>query len=206
MYVYTMESVNLVAGQHDAGENQPGTSTYLTLRQLKLPNMEENYVEHVGGGAIAAVEFFTHINKLECTFTLAGWQPRVMGLLAKGNISREAQSYTAYGVIREQRTGAPMRATAFMQGRLGAVNPGAFRKGDLMEHDFALKGITHYELRIEEITSPNGSTRQERLMYYWDYFENALVVDGVSVFQRENAIMGIFNTVGGVTDTVNQNL
>lgn len=196
MYVYTMESVNLVAGNHNAGENQPGTSTYLTLRQLKLPNLEENYVEHVGGGAIAAVEFFTHMNRLEATFTLAGWQPRVMGLLARGNISREAQRYTAYGVIREQRTGAAMKAEATMWGRLGAVNPGAFRKGDLMEHDYTIKGITHYELRVEEIISPDGSQRQMTQMFYWDYYENALVVDGVSVFQRENALMGIFNTVG----------
>ncbi len=195
-YVYTMESVNLVAGNHDAGENQPGTSTYLTLRQLKLPNMEENYVEHVGGGAIAAIEFFTHINRLECTFTLAGWQPRVMGLLAKGNISREAQRYAAYGVIREQRTGAAMKSVAHIWGRLGAVNPGAFRKGDLMEHDFTIKGITHYELLVEEIVSPDGSQRQMTQLYYWDYFENQLVVDGVPVFEQENAIMGLFGSVG----------
>jgi phage tail tube protein FII len=163
---------------------------------LKLPNLEENYVEHVGGGAIAAVEFFTHINRLEATFTLAGWQPRVMGLLAQGNISREAQRYTAYGVIREQRTGTPMKAEAKMWGRLGAVNPGAFRKGDLMEHDFTIKGITHYELLVEELISPDGSQRQMTQLYYWDYFDNQLVVDGQPVFERENALLGLFNVVG----------
>ncbi|RZN24760.1 phage major tail tube protein [Bradyrhizobium sp. Leo121] len=116
MYVYTMESVNLVCGDNDAGQNQPGTATFLTLRQLKLPNLEENYVEHVAGGAIAAIEVFTHINRLEATFTLAGWQPRVMGLLARGNASRQAQRYTAHGVIREQRTGKPMKATGILWG------------------------------------------------------------------------------------------
>lgn len=196
MYIYTMESVNLVCGDHDAGENQPGTATYLTLRQLKLPNIEENYVEHVGGGAIAAVEFYTHINRLECAFTLAGWQPRVMGLLGQANSSRQAQRFTANGVIREQRTGTPMRAQAIMFGRLGAVNPGQFRRGDLMEHDFTIKGIVHYELAVEEVTSSDGSQTAMTQMYYYDYFENTLIVDGVNVYGLENGLLGLSNVVG----------
>lgn len=196
MYLYTMESVNLICGDNNAGQAQPGTSTYLSLRQLKLPNVEENYVEHAAGGAIAAVEFFTHINRLECTFTLAGWQPRVMGLLARGNASREAQRYTAHGVLREQRTGKPMKSLATIWGRLGAVNPTAFRRGDLMEHEFAIKGIMHYELAMEETL---GSMTQ---IFYWDYFENRLIVDGFNVFGAENAMLAIAaDQVGALDET-----
>lgn len=194
MYIYTMESANLVCGDNNAGEAQPGTSTYLTLRQLKLPNMEENYVEHVAGGAIAGIEIFTHMNRLEATFTLAGWQPRVMGLLARGNQSREAQRYTAHGVIREQRTGRPMKALATMWGRLGAANPTAFRRGDLMEHEFSIKGITHYELAMQEAA---GAMTQ---IYYWDYFENRLVVDGFNVYAQENAMLGLATDLSGSVD------
>jgi phage tail tube protein FII len=185
MYVYTMEAVNLICGDNDQGESQPGHATYLTLRQLQLPKLEENYVEHVAGGSVMAFEVFTHMNRLEATFTLAGIQPRVIGLLGRGNSSRAAQRYTAHGVVREQRTGKPMKATAILWGRLGSASPSAFRRGDLLEHEFAIKGISHYELLMEEVT---GTVSQ---LIYWDYFTNALVVDGVDVYGYENGMLGI---------------
>lgn len=200
MYIYTLESVNLVCGDNEAGQSQPGAATYLTLRQMKLPNMEENYVEHNPGGGIAAIEIFTHINRLESTFTLAGWQPRIMGLLARGNASRQAQRYTAYGVLREQRTGKPMQARAVLWGRLGASNPTAFRRGDLMETEFTIKGITHYELYMEENASSDGSVSVMSQIYYWDFFENVLLVDGHNVFARENAILGISTDMSGLAE------
>jgi hypothetical protein len=108
-----------------------------------------------------------------------------MGLLGLSSASREAMRFTAYGVIREQRTGEPRRAIATMWGRLGQANPTAFRRGDLHEHEFSIKGMQRYALQVEEIA---GSLT---LLFYWDFFENRLVVDGVDVYNRENQILGI---------------
>jgi phage tail tube protein FII len=196
MNIFTMESVNLVCGDNDAGQPQPGSATFLSLRQLKLPNMEENYVEHVPGGGIAAIEIYTHINKLEATFTLAGMQPRVMGLLARGNVSREAQRYTAYGVVREQRTGAPMSAVAVMYGRVGSVNPTAIRRGDLMEHEFSIKGITRYKFTMQE-----DRNSPPTVVYDYDFFNNTLIVDGHAIYEQENGILGLFSAQVGLAET-----
>jgi phage tail tube protein FII len=192
-YVYTMESVNLICG--DIGdEAQPGVSTHLTLREMKLPNLEENYVDHVGGGAVAAIEIYSHMNKLESTFKLAGWQPAVMGQLARS--VRALQRYTFYGLIREQRTGQALKATGLIWGRMGNVSPSAFRRGDLMEHDYSIKSITHYELYME--ISSGVSSR----LFYWDFFENRLEVGNVNVRAEENAILGIAGTTPGAETNV----
>lgn len=188
-YVYTMESCNLICG--DSGsEAQPGYTTHLTLREMKLPNLEENYVDHVGGGAVAGIEIYSHINKLEATFKLAGWQPDVMTLI--GRSVKSLQRYTCYGLIREQRTGVALKAMALIWGRMGQVNPSAFRKGDLMEHDFAIKSIMHYELQMQ--MDPSAPTE---MMYYWDFFENRFEVGNINVRAEENGILGIATIAPG---------
>ena len=70
-----MESANLICGDTRSGQEcrAPGISTHLVLQELKLPAMEENYVDHAPGGAPIAIEMPTHMNKLEATFNLAGW-------------------------------------------------------------------------------------------------------------------------------------
>lgn len=202
MYVYTMESVNLICSDRilDGAQAQPGVSTHLTIRELKLPNIEENFVDHVAGGAIAGIEIYSHINKLESTFTLAGWQPRVLEQLSRQD--PQSMRYTAYGLIREHRSGAPCRAQAIIWGRLGQANPSAFRKGDMMEWAFAIKGITHYELYMQEVgeVDTNGnpiSSLVAHQIYYWDFFENNLMVGGINLKRQENIFLGIPNVAPG---------
>ncbi|WP_130228254.1 hypothetical protein [Bradyrhizobium sp. Leo121] len=77
------------------------------------------------------------------------------------------------------------------------MNPTAFRRGDLMEHEFSIKGITHYELWMEENASADGSQSSVTQLYYWDFFENVLIVDGYNVFAQENAMMGITTDLTG---------
>lgn len=190
-YLYTMESANLICG--DLGnETQPGFSTHLVLRELKLPNMEEQYVDHLPGGGTAAIEIPSHLAKLEATFTLAGWKPEVMTMLGQSQV--QMKRFTAYGLIREQRTGEAVRSVALIWGRLGQVNPSAFRKGDLMEHAYAIKNITHYELGMEQA----GGAGPASAIYYWDFFENRLEVGGINVKARDNNILGISGTTPGV--------
>src|SRR4029077_9622670 len=100
--IYTMESANMLVGDTGDNASAPGISTHLTLQELKLPALEENYVDHNPGGAPLAIEIPTHMNKLECTFNLAGWDPKVMVYI--GQNARTYQRFTAYGLLRDRRT------------------------------------------------------------------------------------------------------
>lgn len=180
--VYVMESVNLICG--DSGtEAAPGKSTHLTIAELKLPGMEENYVDFLPGGAPIAMEVPTHINRLEASFNLNGWQPEVMGLIAQSDIS--LQRFTAYGLIRDRRTGEACQSVAIMWGRLGRVNPTNFRKGDLQMYEYSIRSIIHYQLLM---SLAKGQTPSE--IYYWDFFSSQfrVTVNGVSTNVNEDMI------------------
>jgi len=163
--VYTMESANLICGDVTPNEmgSAPGISTHLVLQELKLPGLEENYVDHTPAGAPLAIEIPTHMNKLEATFNLAGWDPGVMVFV--GQNTRAYQRFTAYGLIRDRRSSQALQATAIIEGRMGRVNPTAFRKGDLMAHEYSLRSIVHYELWMQ--ISPESTPTE---IYFWDFF------------------------------------
>ena len=170
--VYLMEACNLFCGDVSP------QSQHLTLSELKLPGLEENYVDHVAGGAPLGIEIDTHINRLEATFNLAGWQREVMIMIG---VSEQAlQRFTAYGVIRDRRTGAALESKAIISGRLGRVNPANWRRGDLQHHEYSIRGITHYELFMagEEI-------------YSWDFFLNQRRIGGVDLNLDLNTILRI---------------
>jgi P2 family phage contractile tail tube protein len=171
--VYVMEAANLFCGDAD-----PSRSNHLTITDLKLPTLEENYVDHVPGGAPVAMEIDTHINRLEATFNLAGWSPEVMVMI--GNSERANQVFTAYGVIRDRRTGIAMEGKAILGGRLGRVNPQSWRRGDLQHHEYSIRSIVHYELYLD-----GGE------IYSWDFFLNQRRIGGVDLNFDINRILRI---------------
>ena len=165
MTVYTLELANLICGDivGEAGP-MPGASTHLVLQEIKLPMLEENYVDHTPGGAMVGIEVPSHINKLEATFNLAGWDPQVMGFMGRNDPFY--QRFTAYGLIRDRRSSKALQAVAIMEGRLGRVNPTAFSKGNLMAHEFSIKSIVHYELWMQ-LEAGNDAPIE---IYFWDFF------------------------------------
>lgn len=182
--IYTMESVNLVCG--DIGGNQvtPGLHTNLTIQELKLPALEEAMVDHTPGGALVGIEIMTHINKLEATFNLAGFNPDIMRLLGRSN--RALQIYTAYGLIRDRRTGDAMRAVAVMQGRLARVNPSNFRKADMMGHEYSIKSIVAYKLDMQESKGAQMSP-----IYEWDFFTSTFFVGNENINSDLTAMLAL---------------
>jgi len=173
MDVLIMEAANLFCGSHD-----PTKSNHLTISMLKLPAIEENYVSHAAGGAPIEIEIDTHINHLEAPFTLLGWTPYVMTLIGESRVDR--QIFTAYGQIRQRRSGKAIQALAIMHGRLGRVNPTEFSRGQNQSHEYAIRGIVHYRLYIDN---------QE--IYYWDFFTSARRVGGVDLNAELNRNLGI---------------
>ena len=168
--IYVMESANVICGD-TRGKSSPGISTHLVLQELKLPAMEENYVDHAPAGAPIAIEIPTHFNKLEATFNLAGWDPVLMSYI--GQNDPYYQRFTAYGLIRDRRTSKALQAIAVMQGRLGRVNPTAFSKGNLMAHEYSIKSIVSYSLTMQ--LTANGQPSE---IYWWDFFTSVRRIGG----------------------------
>jgi P2 family phage contractile tail tube protein len=170
---YLMEAVNLFAGDHD-----PTKSKHLTISELKLPDLQEQFADHHAGGALVEVEFAVGVAKLGPTFKLNGFDP---DLLAEfGLSSRYRNTFTAYGLIRDQRTGRAIESKAIMEGRLGRVAPDAFQRGEMQGHEYAINGVVHYELWFD------GSPQIE-----WDFFTNLWRVNGQDQLAVENRILRV---------------
>lgn len=174
--IYVMEAVNLFCGDHD-----PTASKHLTISELKLPPLQAIYAEHHGGGARVAIEVEVGIQKLEPTFKLAGFDPDLLGQFGLG--SRYKSVYTAYGKLRDKRTGRDVEARAIIEARLGKIDPDAFTRGELMGHEYALNEVTHYELWFD------GKPK-----IVWDFFENRWEVDGVDQNAADNRILRVPTT------------
>lgn len=170
---YVMEAVNLYLGDLD-----PTNSTHLELEELKLPALEEIMQEHHAGGALVKVEYSLGIEALKPTFKLKGWNPVALGQFGLG--SRMRHSYTAYGVIRDKRTGRAIEAKSVIEARLGKVESDAFKRGDLQGHDYAFNEVMHYELHID------GAEK-----YFFDNWTSDWRVNGLSENADERRILRI---------------
>jgi phage tail tube protein FII len=175
--LYIMEGVNLFCQDTTVAEN----SQHLTLSEMKLPGLDTNYADHLAGGAPVAVEVDLYVQHLEATFTLAGWQPEVMEVF---KIPQNV--FTAYGAVRDRRSGQVYQGKAVLQGQLGRVNPTAWTRGAILHHEYSIRSIMHYELYLD----------QERI-YYWDFFTNSLIIGDRDANEAINTALGLAGIAGG---------
>lgn len=171
--LYVMEEANLFCGSHD-----PANSQHLSIRELKLPALQATYSEHAPGGSKFKIEIETGFDVLKPTFKLSGFDPELLKQF--GLNTRIKHTYTAYGVIRNRRTGAAIELRAVMEARLGKIDPSAHQNGELQTVDYELNELTHYELHFAG----------EELLY-WDFWTNAWRVDGVDQNSEVNSILRI---------------
>lgn len=175
--IYVTEAVNIFCGDHD-----PEQSKHLTISELGLPTLEETAVDHSPGGGKVAVEFTVGVNKLEPSFKLAGFDPALLTSFGLG--SKKKNVFSAYGVMIDKLTGRNIELKAIIEGRLGKVEPSAFQRGELHEHDYAIKEVMHYELWFDE--EPKVK---------WDFFENTWEIDGNNENAELNRILRIPSSV-----------
>jgi len=170
---YTMQAVNLFCNDLDPNEHKA-----LTIAELKLPDLTEKYQDHHAGGALVAIEVPLGVDKLEATFKLNGIDPNL--LVAFGLGSQVRRTFTAYGVVMDQKTGQSIEAMAIFQARLGKIAPDAFQRGNLMGHEYSISSIVHYEFWF------NKAPKIE-----WDHFTALWRIDGVDQNADANAILRI---------------
>jgi P2 family phage contractile tail tube protein len=171
--VYMMTAANLFCGDAD-----PTNSKHLTLTELKLPLLQAIHVDHHPGGSKVAVEIEVGIQKFTPTFKLAGYDPDL--LIQFGLSGKKKNIYTAYGVVEDLRTGLNIEAKAIFEAKLGKLDPGAFTRGNKLEHDYALNEVVHYEIWFDG---------KEKV--FWDFFLNAWRVNGVDEQADANRILRI---------------
>ena len=170
---FMMEAVNLFCGDHD-----PTKSKHLSLAELKLPDLQEMYADHHAGGAMVAVEMPVGVEKLSPTFKLNGHDPDLLTEFGLG--TRYRNNFTAYGVVRDQRSGRAIESKAIIEARLGRVAPDAFQRGEMQGHEYAMNSVVHYELWFD------GSPKIE-----WDFFTSLWRVNGQDQLAAENRILRI---------------
>ncbi len=71
--LYTIDAANLFCGTVD-----PTNSKHLSIEELKLPDLEEDFKDHAPSGARVGIEIPVGIKKLEWTFKLTGIDPQVL--------------------------------------------------------------------------------------------------------------------------------
>jgi len=177
MSLFIIEAANLFCGSHD-----PSNSKHLSIQELKLPTLEADYQDHQPGGSRVGIEIEVGIKKLEPTFKLVGFDPAL--LIQFGLGSKVKNLYTAYGEIKDRRTGKSTELRAVMEGRLGKIEADAYKRGDLPATDYAINEITHYEVYFDG---------QEKI--FWDFWTNAWRVNGTDENATTNAILRIPRTI-----------
>lgn len=189
-FVQTLEAANLFCGGNPVSDGV-NPSNHLTLAELKLPGLTEQYTDHRAGGSPVAIEIDTIIQRLESTFMLLGWTPQVATLIKSWSANNNV--FHAYGLIRDRQTGDAYQADAEIHGRLGQADPQNFRRGDAQHWTYAIRGITYYNLQVKNPTSGDNTP-----VYLFDWFNNILQVGGNDV----NADLNTALITGSTSATV----
>ena len=156
-----MDEANMYCG---ADPNDENASLHLKLTEVKIPGIDEQYVDHRAGGAPAAIEIDTIIARFECTFQIVGLDPQVYSLIRPTQDNQT--NFFIYGLIRDYQSGGYVEAAAQMRGRLGRVDPQLYRRNDTLHTNFAIRGITAYKF----------SLANQPPIWDWDFFNNTFTV------------------------------
>jgi hypothetical protein len=160
--ILTLEAANLYCGKEPSDAS---VSNHLTLTDVKIPGLDEQYVDHRPGGAPVSIEIDTMIAKPECTFVLMGIVPQVTNMAFSWGATDN--TFYIYGAVRDRQQGFIDQVRAILKGRLGRTDPQAWRRGSVLNWNFAIKGIVQYQLYLGQ---------QE--LIYWDFFTNVRRIGG----------------------------
>ena len=170
-----LEKANMFCGREPSDVNN---GLYLELTEVKLPSMNEQYVDHRAGGVPIAIEVDTMFAKLESTFQLIGWTPQVQTLIASW--TAEQNVFWVYGLLRDRLTAEAVRVIAKTRGRLGLADPQNWNRSGAQHWNYGIKGIIAYDLIVG-----NSS------IYSWDFFGNRFIVGNFDRNADTNRLLNI---------------
>jgi phage tail tube protein FII len=171
----TLERANMFCGREPTDVNN---GLYIELTEVKLPAMNEQFVDHRAGGVPIAIEIDTMFAKLESTFQLLGWNSQVAGLIASWLPTQNV--FWVYGLLRDRMTGDATRVSAKMNGRLGLADPQNWNRSAVQHWNYGIKGIIAYQLKIGDA-----------IMYDWDFFANKFLVGNIDRNADVNSLLSV---------------
>lgn len=174
--LYNLDAANLFVGDDD-----PTDSQFLALKSVKIPSMEEQTKEHMGGGAIASIDLGMRSFKIApLTFSLEGFNPTVITRFMPAGPARI--KYTVRGNIRDVRTHEDIALKAIVEGRMTKAEVSEFKKDDGITTEYEIKEILFFHLFF------GGDEK-----VYFDYWAgpNGLRMDNVSVLAGPARNLGL---------------
>jgi phage tail tube protein FII len=173
--ILTMDTANLFVGDDD-----PTNSQFLTLRNIKLPALEEMTKDHTGGGAMGSISIGQRLfQSLTASFQLEGFNPDV---LTKFMPVTGRTKYTIRGNIRDLRDHTDTEIRAVLDGRMTRVEMSEFSRDNGINTDYEIKEVMLYSLHFGQ---------SEKI--YFDYFSGpkGVRVDGQLVFPAVARNLGL---------------
>lgn len=164
--------LNMDAAALYVGDDDPTDAEFLTIKNIKIPALEEATKDHSGGGAMSEIAIGTRkIVALVLSFQLEGFNPKVMSRFMPGGPSRI--KYTVRGNVRDVRDHTDLEIKAIIEGRMTKYEPSEFEKDSGMTSDYEVKEVTKYQLFFGQ---------QEK--FFFDYFlgPRGLRIDGQPMF------------------------
>ncbi|MCZ4272466.1 phage major tail tube protein [Maritalea porphyrae] len=172
MSFLVMKRVNLFC------DANPDKSKHLTLTEMTMPELEEEYQIHQAGGARVDIELATGIKAFEMGFNAKGTDLDLMAQfgLADGKVN----VFTARGKMVDEIDGTEVGAVGVIHGRLARVKPDTFKRTEVHGYEYGIKGVFTYRLQIGD-----------RVPVDFDWATNRLIINGVDTNASENALLGI---------------
>lgn len=155
---------------------EAGTSRATMISKLALPGLTFAGAEHSPGGGVMAVKFAQpRLEVLEPKFEVKGLDLDVF----RGLGVRDRWVFAA--AYREKRPGggSTVGARAVIEGAISVWEPDESDPAEFQGCNHTFTEVTHYELTL-------GG--QE--LFYVDFFERVLRVNGVDMFEEERRALG----------------
>jgi len=155
---------------------ETGTSRATLLSKLAMPGLTFASSEYSPGGGVVAVKFTQpRLEAIEPKFEVKGLDLDVF----RGLGTRDRWVFAS--AYREKRPGggATVGARAIIEGAISAWEPDESDPAELQGCNHTFSEVTHYELSL-------GG----RELFYVDFFERVLRIDGVDMFADERRALG----------------
>lgn len=163
------------------GDDDPTKSVYLTLKNFKLPSLEETTKDHTGGGAVMGITVgMALIQAPTFTFQLEGLNPHIDERFLPG-IQRRI-TYTVRGNVSDLRDHRDIEVKAIIEGRMTKVEMSDFDREKGTTTDYEIKEVVYYALYFD------GEEE-----WYFDYFSGAAGVrrKGSPMFPNKARNLGL---------------
>lgn len=156
---------------------EAGTSRATVINKLTLPGLTFAGSEHTPGGGVVTVKFAQpRLEAIEPKFEVKGLDLDVFrGLGQPGR-------WIFAGAYREKKSGGGgvVGARAIIEGAISIWEPDESDPAEFQGCNHTFSEVTHYEFSLDG---------QE--LFYIDFFENVLRVNGVDMFAAERRALGI---------------